>query len=777
MKNLTTFIISSLFLTTFGFATVTVDGYALLENQTDHSGIQVLFERTAPSSLTDTSTTDANGYFTAQLENGLYDVTYTKDEYFSESLTDQSFFSNTTLSSLTLLEHTTLINVPSLFATIQSAIDHAFIGDTVLVQPGTYVENINYNGKNIVVGSLYLTTQDTSYISSTIIDGNQNGSVVTFESGNEITSLLCGFTIRNGLSDWGGGVSCSGYSATLSNLIIEDNSGNNGGGIYCQAFSAPIITDVIIRNNTSWYGGGFYHHSGVSWPTSTPVLTNVSIVNNSVTYYGGGVLVVNTNPIFTNVTISGNTSDSDVSGFHGGGGIYVWGSSSSSLNSTFINTVVTNNSGNYGIYNRGSGAISILYSNLYNNEIGNCYNCGDYVGTNITVNANGDSCDAFYNIQENPYFVNPNSGDYHLSDYSPCIGAGTTTGAPATDIDGNPRPNPSDSNPDMGAYENPYGTPQYMPLVLNVPADYSSIQAGLTAAGTNDTVLVQPGTYTENIIWPETNGIKLISAGDSSNTIIDGGGGTNVIIVLNNSVTIDTSTIIKGFKIINWSSNGTGVNINQANPKLSNLNIVSNNNSYGNCIYLNESNDAIIQNCMLINADRGIYITPIEAINNTIIRNNEITGCNVGIYIDEDGVGSLVIKENKLWSNGVGIHTYKSNPLIYANIIFQNERAISTWAGTCGGGNLCSGVSPTIRKNVIAYNASAPQATDGTVIHISNTEAIIDSNLFFLNTAPRLIETGQFSPSINYNNFESNYSENIIIFVRSRFYSIPRIQI
>jgi hypothetical protein len=345
--------------------------------------------------------------------------------------------------------------VPSQYSTIQAGIDASSDGDTVLVAAGTYVENINYNGKNIVVGSLYLTTQDTSYISSTIIDGNQAGSVVTFESGNEITSLLCGFTIRNGLSDWGGGVSCSGYSATLSNLIIEDNSGNNGGGIYCQANSAPIITDVIIRNNTSWHGGGFYHHSGVSWSTSTPVLTNVSIVNNSVTYYGGGVLVVNTNPIFTNVTISGNTSDSDVPGGHGGGGIYVWGSSEASLNSTFINTIVTNNSGNYGIYNRGSGAISILYSNLYNNEIGNCYNCGDYVGTNITVNANGDSCDAFYNIQENPYFVNPNSGDYHLSDYSPAIGAGTATGAPTTDIEGNPRPNPADSNPDMGAYENP----------------------------------------------------------------------------------------------------------------------------------------------------------------------------------------------------------------------------------------------------------------------------------------------------------------------------------
>ena len=177
MKNLTTLLISILFIATFGFATVTVDGYNYLENQTDHSGVTITFERTAPSSLTETATTDANGLFTAQLETGIYDVTYTKDGYFSESITE-SFYANTTLSDLTLLEHTTLINVPSLFSTIQTAINYSSNGDTVLVQPGTYVENINYNGKNIVVGSLYLTTQDTSYISSTIIDGNQTGSVL-----------------------------------------------------------------------------------------------------------------------------------------------------------------------------------------------------------------------------------------------------------------------------------------------------------------------------------------------------------------------------------------------------------------------------------------------------------------------------------------------------------------------------------------------------------------------------------------------------------------------
>ena len=48
----------------------------------------------------------------------------------------------------------------------------------MLVQPGTYLENINFEAKNILVTSLYHTTQDTTYISSTVIDGNQNGTVV-----------------------------------------------------------------------------------------------------------------------------------------------------------------------------------------------------------------------------------------------------------------------------------------------------------------------------------------------------------------------------------------------------------------------------------------------------------------------------------------------------------------------------------------------------------------------------------------------------------------------
>ena len=58
--------------------------------------------------------------------------------------------------------YATIINVPADQPTIQAGINIAVDTDTVLVQPGTYVENIYYNGKLITVASLFLTTKNTS---------------------------------------------------------------------------------------------------------------------------------------------------------------------------------------------------------------------------------------------------------------------------------------------------------------------------------------------------------------------------------------------------------------------------------------------------------------------------------------------------------------------------------------------------------------------------------------------------------------------------------------
>ena len=83
------------------------------------------------------------------------------------------------------------IHVPADQASIQAAINAAHNGDTVLVAPGTYRENINFNGKAISV-----TSSDGAAV--TIVDGGGNASVVTFDSSETSQAVLNGFTIQNG---------------------------------------------------------------------------------------------------------------------------------------------------------------------------------------------------------------------------------------------------------------------------------------------------------------------------------------------------------------------------------------------------------------------------------------------------------------------------------------------------------------------------------------------------------------------------------------------------
>jgi len=279
----------------------------------------------------------------------------------------------------------TVINVPGDQPTIQQGIDASVDGDTVLVQPGTYVENINFNGHNIVLGSLFLTTGDTSFISTTIINGDSAGSVVTFENSEDSAAGITGFTITNGHSDNGGGIKCLNastptikydriynnladfkgagiYCGDSSNALITNNAidsnfaanadpvYNGGGGIACY-FSDPIIAENLISFNKAPSGGG------VGCFESSPLIKNNSITQNTSyhVYYdcgGGGIAcsnyshaVIEFNHIYENATLYGY-----------GGGIY-----SSEHSDAVIrkNVIELNTAGS----NDGGGIAAVRYSN------------------------------------------------------------------------------------------------------------------------------------------------------------------------------------------------------------------------------------------------------------------------------------------------------------------------------------------------------------------------------------------------------------------------------
>ena len=326
------------------------------------------------------------------------------------------------------------------FNEIQKGINAVSKSGTVLVSDGTYVENINFNGKGIKLGSLFMTTGDTAHISSTIIDGNNSGSVVSFVNKEDTSSVLTGFTIQNGsgtlineTQSHGGGIYCNGASPFLKYLKIMNNSATNwGGGINCSFSSHPLISHVIIMGNktldeTDGQGGGLY-----CW-FSAPQLTNVLMVNNSA-IYGGGVYLgqEGSGANFIHVTIADNI------GTYGGGLYLNLDDGQFTDKPTVLNSIIWNNKPQQFYFSADNNpwAIDISYSNVEG-------------GRDSIANANNATINwGEGNIVSSPLLMS----DYGLDPYSPAIGGGKITGLPL-DLNGDPRPNPEGSSPDMGAYE------------------------------------------------------------------------------------------------------------------------------------------------------------------------------------------------------------------------------------------------------------------------------------------------------------------------------------
>ena len=414
----------------------------------------------------------------------------------------------------------TTIRVPADQPTIQAGINAASNGDTVLVAPGTYHENINFKGKAITVSS-------TGRAKVTIIDGGGITSVVTFNSNETATSVLSGFTIQNGnaynapAGQEGGGIAVDQASPIIKDNIIQNNFGKSTGGGIDVYFGSPLIEGNIIRNNSQTpllSGGSGGGGLGVGGNGATQIIGNVIEHNTWPTAFGGGLtlfaagsVLVKNNLFMDNTSADGGNALYMANTFSGalivqnvfignnsknGSTVYWSDSPGAVISNTFADgpsttpnfsifsvtgvesyTVIANNvitatdSGTVAFYCT-SGDFSSP-SNFYNNDV---YSKGGSAYGGLCTSQTGSNT----NISASPMFLT--KSNVRLQGGSPAIDAGNNSAPdlPSTDFAGNPRIINGNDGPsatvDMGAYE-------FVPITLKP----SSLNFGLQAVGSTTT--------------------------------------------------------------------------------------------------------------------------------------------------------------------------------------------------------------------------------------------------------------------------------------------------
>lgn len=395
-----------------------------------------------------------------------------------------------------------IIHVPVDQPSIQAGINAAANGDTVLVGPGTYYENIDFLGKAITVSS----EQGSSV---TILDGRALDSVAKFTSGEGRNSTLSGFTLQNGYSTFstpgfgdGGGIWIRNSSPTIQNNVIANNRACEGPGIFVQSGS-PLIQGNTIRNNTQTGCSGGVGGGGIGllggpgaeirgniieqnsltsadgagiamFGAGSPVIAGNIIRQNTATglspcTHGGGIGMVNqSDALIVNNLITGNSA--------GCGGGVSWGVPSGDRGPYVVNNTIAGNFADQGasVYAAGYQTATQLINNiLVSSNAATTLYCDPTYGpapileSNDVYSASGTAyagtCANLVgtqgNISADPLFTAPGAGDYRLSTVSPAIDAGTSTQAPNTDLAGSPRPQDGNGDGaaafDMGAYEAP----------------------------------------------------------------------------------------------------------------------------------------------------------------------------------------------------------------------------------------------------------------------------------------------------------------------------------
>ncbi len=405
--------------------------------------VEVSFMRVAPASLEYETYTNANGAYSIDVEDGIYNISFEKNGCLTSTLENVQIYNDTTIKDITL-------EAAGLMGNLK---------DTI------------YSGTYIVDGDIEVLEDDTLVI--------EKGTTFLFKQGVEF--IVNGLLIADGISTkkitftrfdegitWGGiKMNAEANPNSILNNIIVEYASNTG--LFIERVENIRVTNSVFRHNTSEHNGG-----GIScvFPKNLTIEA-CQFINNHSSDGGGAIQANMTKSDSINIYNSLIHENFCESASAGSGGIYFTGTGGDiSPNIRIENSVISANQ-NTGIrsqyffalsvvnsniisnigdgisydtwnlehdavwnitnsiiaFNTGKGLNlasnnNVLFCNFYENELMDCENCSSLFQNLVTVNNNNHPCDGFYNIFEDPLFSDVLTNSYDLDSESPCIDAG-----------------------------------------------------------------------------------------------------------------------------------------------------------------------------------------------------------------------------------------------------------------------------------------------------------------------------------------------------------------
>ncbi len=439
---------------------VYVNGSVVLDNQSDYSGVKILFHRVVPNQKDSAFVTDSSGKFGIELDEGIYDISLTKHYYDTVKIKEVNLFADKDIGQIDMhyLGEFLSGEIKGLLKTGTYEVRYSLLvkaGDTLTIEPGTTLKF--YEGANFEIsGNFYAIGKEDIPIIFTSIEENKywNGIFIAGEWGKKAEALLDYVIIEKTI---GCGLYAGGYKFIDFNHIIFRN--NFSKIFLCFLRPPSIIRNSIIINNRNDKNAGA---GGLYMNDSEIEIQNCIIANNSVNYdesipntweNAGGICISSNMPdrsTFKNCLIYGNKANNaggikmgydtkmincviaNNIAYRNGSGIYYFGTESAALVNCIIsnNKLILNNENEIADYqisipeSEYGGKLDIRNCLIYDKSGMYWNKPNDYFGKFVRTNFNGDSTDAYGNIFLDPMLTDIENNDFTLQHGSPAIDAG-----------------------------------------------------------------------------------------------------------------------------------------------------------------------------------------------------------------------------------------------------------------------------------------------------------------------------------------------------------------